>query len=106
MVVITSINRKIGVNVVNLIKRLSTSSAKCWTAIFCTHIRRGPVNIMHQLTFIYNSSFKNSHSHPIHTCFPMIASNTPRIQRAIHTELRQESKQNFYFRDQVHFRLV
>ena len=30
---------------------------------------------MHQLKSIYNSPFKDSYSHPIHTCFPMIASN-------------------------------
>ena len=30
---------------------------------------------MHQLRFIYNSPFKDSHSHPVHTCFAMIASN-------------------------------
>ena len=30
---------------------------------------------MHQLKSIYNSPFKNSHSHPIQTCFPTITSN-------------------------------
>ena len=30
---------------------------------------------MHQLKSIYNSQFKDSHSHPIHPCFPIIASN-------------------------------
>ena len=30
---------------------------------------------MHQLKFIYNSPLKDSYSHLIHTCFPMIASN-------------------------------
>ena len=30
---------------------------------------------MHQLKSIYNSPFKDSYSHPIHTCFAMIASN-------------------------------
>ena len=30
---------------------------------------------MNQLKSIYNSLFKDSHSHPIHTCFPIIASN-------------------------------
>ena len=31
---------------------------------------------MNQLKSIYNSPFRDSHSHPIHTCFPIIASNT------------------------------
>ena len=32
---------------------------------------------MNQLRYIsiYNSPFKESYSHPIHTCFPIIASN-------------------------------
>ena len=30
---------------------------------------------MNQLKSIYNSPFKNSYSHPIHTCFPISASN-------------------------------
>ena len=30
---------------------------------------------MNQLQSIYNSPFKDSRSHPIHTCFPIIASN-------------------------------
>ena len=30
---------------------------------------------MNQLKSIYNSPFKDLQSHPIHTCFPMIASN-------------------------------
>ena len=31
--------------------------------------------IMNKLKSIYNSPFKDSHSHPIHTRFPIIASN-------------------------------
>ena len=31
--------------------------------------------IINQLISIYDSPFKDSHSHPIHTCFPIIASN-------------------------------
>ena len=31
--------------------------------------------IMNRLKSIYNSLFKDSHSHPIHTCLPIIASN-------------------------------
>ena len=30
---------------------------------------------MHQLKPIYNNPFKDSYSHPIHTCFAMIDSN-------------------------------
>ena len=30
---------------------------------------------MHQLKSIYDSPFKDSNSHPIHTCFPTIAIN-------------------------------
>ena len=30
---------------------------------------------MNQLKPIYNSPLKNSHSHPVHTCFPIIAGN-------------------------------
>ena len=41
------------------------------------HANKGPVIITNQLKSIYNSQFKDSHSHPIHTCFPMIASNGP-----------------------------
>ena len=44
---------------------------------FWIHASKGPVIIMYQLKSIYNSSFKDSHSHPIHICFPVIASNAP-----------------------------
>ena len=44
-------------------------------ANFCIHASKGPVIIMNQLKYIYNSPFKDSHSHPIHTCFLKIASN-------------------------------
>ena len=72
---ITSNHRQTGVNVLGLLNRFSTSSVKCWTVNFCIHASKGPVVIMHQLKSLYNSPFKNSYSHPIHTCFPMIASN-------------------------------
>ena len=39
------------------------------------HVSKGPVIIMNQLKSISNSSFKDSHSHPVHTLFPIIASN-------------------------------
>ena len=42
---------------------------------FFIHTNKGPVIMMNKLKSIYNSPFKDSHSHPIHTCFPMIASN-------------------------------
>ena len=40
------------------------------------HASKGPAIIMNQLQSIYNSPFKVSHSHPIHNCFPIIASNS------------------------------
>ena len=52
-----------------------TSSVKCWTANVCIHAGKGPVIIMNQIKSFYNSLLKDSHSHPIHTCFPIIASN-------------------------------
>ena len=36
---------------------------------------KGPLIILNQSKSIYNCSFKDSHSHLIHTCFPIIASN-------------------------------
>ena len=66
---------KVKVNVVALVNRFLTSSVKCWTANFCIHTNKGPVIMMNKLKSIYNSPFKDSHSHPIQTCFPMIASN-------------------------------
>ena len=35
---------------------------------------------MHQLKSFYYGSFKDSHSHPIHPCFAMIASNEKSTQ--------------------------
>ena len=60
---------------VALVNRFLISSVKCWTANFCIHTNKGLVIMMNKLKSIYNSPFKDSHSHPIHTCFPMIASN-------------------------------
>ena len=77
---ITSNHRQTGVNVLCLVNRFSTSSVKCWTVNFCLHVSKGPDIIMNQLKFLYNSPFKNSYSHPIHTCFPMIASNERGVQ--------------------------
>ena len=42
---------------------------------FYIHAGKGPVIIMNRLKPIYNGPFKDSHSHLIHTCFPIIASN-------------------------------
>ena len=42
---------------------------------FCIYTSIGPVIIMNQLKSIYNSPFGDSHSHPIITYFPIIASN-------------------------------
>ena len=42
---------------------------------FCEPASEVPDIIMHQLKSIYNGAFKDSDSHPIHTCFAMIASN-------------------------------
>ena len=72
---ITSNHRKAGVNVLGLLNRFSTSNVKCWTVNFCIHAGKGPVIIMRQSKSLYNSPFKDSYSHPIHTCFAMIASN-------------------------------
>ena len=57
------------------LNRLSTSSVKCWTVNYCIHTSKGPVIIMYQLKSLYNSPFKDSDLHLIHTCFAMIASN-------------------------------
>ena len=37
--------------------------------IFFIHASKGPVIIINQLHYIYNSRFKDSHSRPTHTCF-------------------------------------
>ena len=65
-------------NVLALVNRFKTSSVKCWTANFCIHAGKGLVIIITQLKSIYNSLFKDSHSHPIHTCFPIIANTNLR----------------------------
>ena len=58
---------------------------KRWTANFCIdlHASKGPVIIMNQLKSIYNSQFKDSHSHSIHTCFLLSASNDDKIYQEI-----------------------
>ena len=48
---------------------------KCWTTNFCTHASEGQFIIKHQLKSVYNSPFKDLHSHPIHTCLSVIANN-------------------------------
>ena len=45
---------------------------------FCIHASKGPFIIMNKLKSIYNtcnSLFRDSHSQPIHICFPIIANN-------------------------------
>ena len=59
---ITSNNRKTGANFV-----------KCWTVKLCIHVSKGPV--MNQSKSIYGSPFKDSLSHPIHSCLPIIVTN-------------------------------
>ena len=41
--------------------------------------REGPDIIMQQLKSIYNSPFKDSHLHLIHTCFAMNASESVKV---------------------------
>ena len=46
--------------------------------------------MMNQLKSIYNSPFKSSHSHPIHTCLATIASNEQCIcVRGIRVEINR-----------------
>ena len=45
---------------------------------FLIHAGKGPIIIMNQLKSIYSSPFKDSHSHPFHSCFPINASNDDR----------------------------
>ena len=47
---------------------------------FVIHASKGPVIIMNQLQSIYSNPFKDSYSHPIHTCFAMIGSNDRKIE--------------------------
>ena len=51
------------------------NSSKCWTANFCIHTNKGPVIILNQLKSVCKRKFKHKYSYPIHTCFPIIASN-------------------------------
>ena len=66
-------------NAVALVNRFQTSSVKCWIANFCIHTSKGPAIIVNYLKSIYSSPFKDSHSHPIHTYFVIIASNVVKI---------------------------
>ena len=38
------------------------------------HVSKSPVIIINQLRSFNSRQFKDSHSYPFHTCFPMIAS--------------------------------
>ena len=48
---------------------------KYWPANFCIHASKSPVIILNQLKSICSSPFIDLHSHPIHTCYPIFASN-------------------------------
>ena len=48
---------------------------------FCIHASKGPVIIMNQLKFIYNCPFRDSHLHPIHTCFPIITARKRSLEQ-------------------------
>ena len=52
-----------------------TALVNSYTANFCIHTSKGPVIIMNQLIPVYNRQFKHKYSHPIHTCYLIIASN-------------------------------
>ena len=52
-----------------------SQSVNCYPANFCIHASKGPVIIRNQLKSNYNRAFKDSHSHNIHACFPIIASS-------------------------------
>ena len=47
-------------NVVALVKRFKTPRVKCWAVNFHDLASKGSDIIMHQLTSIYNSAFKDS----------------------------------------------
>ena len=74
---------------------------------------KGPVIIINQLKSIYNSPLKDSYSHPIRTCFPIIASNETdvlsyylthsRVKPLILTALQMYGNRSISF---SHYRLV
>ena len=68
-------NQKTCVNIAALANGFKTLSVKCWADNFSDLASEGPDTIMHQLKSISNSPFKDSHSHPVHTCVPVIARN-------------------------------
>ena len=68
-------------NVVASVNRFKPQELNVGLSLFVIWlITNGPDIIMHQLKSIYNSPFKESHSHPVHTCFAMIASNVTIIK--------------------------
>ena len=52
---------------------------------------------MNQLKSIYNSPFKDLYSHPIHTCFPIIASNGSQAKGLLHSCVEQNLQINLVF---------
>ena len=67
---------------INLILQWSRWSTPRLTSDCCTgcghiaiHASKCSIIIRNQLKFVCNSPFKDSISHPIHTCFPIISSN-------------------------------
>ena len=51
---------------------LATIGKQLWMLVLVNCQFLYPSGFMNQLKSIYNSPFKDSHSHPIHTCFPII----------------------------------
>ena len=70
-------------NDVAIVSRFQTSRVQCCTGNYCDIVSEGPAIIMHQLKSFYNSTFKGSRSHPIHTRFARIASNEYSIKFAL-----------------------
>ena len=49
---------------------------------------------MNQLKSIYKVPFKDSHSHPVHTCFPINANNAPIFKQEVKVKLFHPIIQN------------
>ena len=81
--------------------QIETSRVKRWTANFCDLASEGPVIIMHQLKSIYNSPFKDSRSHPFHTCFAMISSH--RLSRNKRITKCEPNDTHFSLKDEASF---
>ena len=53
--------------------------------------------IMNQSKSIHDSAFKDTHSHPIHTCFPIIASNVHLLPYCDTNYLQKQNKKEMKF---------